>query len=127
MAKEETDIIHKWINNNRKWATLFRNHVIGCWVGHVESKTPTNITLSKYRHMDVGLMKGSGDFIGWRTITVTPDMVGKRVAVFTSVEAKTETGRVSDEQREWLHRVRQAGGIAMVVRSPDQVACDWEG
>ncbi len=28
----------------------------------------------------------SGDLIGWETITITPDMVGQRVARFLSVE-----------------------------------------
>lgn len=30
----------------------------------------------------------SSDLIGFRTITVTPDMVGKKIAVFTAVEVK---------------------------------------
>ena len=44
-------------------------------------------------------------------------MVGQRVAVFTSVEVKTATGRVSTEQRQWLEAVQAAGGIAGVARS----------
>ena len=64
-----------------------------------------------------GLAKGSSDLIGYRTVTVTPEMVGQRIAVFTSLEVKTATGRVSAEQRQWLEVVAAAGGIAGVVRS----------
>ena len=64
-----------------------------------------------------GLQPGSSDLIGWRTVTITPDMVGQRIAVFTSIEVKTPTGRVKPEQQQWLDAVQAAGGIAGVARS----------
>lgn len=64
-----------------------------------------------------GLQPGSGDLIGWRTITVTPEMVGQQVAVFTSIEVKSKTGRLRPEQRQWMEAVQAAGGIAGVARS----------
>jgi hypothetical protein len=69
------------------------------------------------RPVQFGLCKGSADLIGWRTVTVTPEMVGQRVAVFTSIEVKTATGRLRPEQRQWLDCVQAAGGIAGVARS----------
>ena len=72
------------------------------------------------RLVTFGLARGSADLIGWRTITVTADMVGQRLAVFTSIEVKTPTGRVRPDQTAWLGAVQAAGGIAGVVRSvPD--------
>jgi hypothetical protein len=71
------------------------------------------------RLVTFGLAKGSADLIGWRTITVTPAMVGTRLAVFTSIEVKTATGRVRPEQQAWLEAVQQAGGVAGVARSID--------
>jgi len=71
------------------------------------------------RPVSFGLTKGSADLIGWRTVTVTPEMVGQRVAVFTSVEVKTATGRLRPEQEHWLGAVQAAGGIAGVARSID--------
>lgn len=67
--------------------------------------------------MTFGLAKGSADLIGWRTITITPDMVGRQLAVFTSIEVKTERGRVRPEQHAWLTAVTGAGGIAGIARS----------
>jgi len=64
-----------------------------------------------------GLQPGSSDLIGWRSITITPEMVGQRVAVFTSIEVKSTTGRVRQEQQQWLDAVQAAGGIAGVARS----------
>lgn len=60
---------------------------------------------------------GGGDLLGWRTVEVTPEMVGQRVAVFTSIEVKTRTGKLRPEQEQWMKVVRAAGGIAGVARS----------
>jgi len=69
------------------------------------------------RPVQFGLAKGSGDLIGWRTVTVTPEMVGQKVAQFVSLEVKTPTGRVRPEQERWRQVVAEAGGVAAVVRS----------
>ena len=69
------------------------------------------------RPVQFGLCKGSADLIGWRRVTVTPEMVGNTVAVFLSIEVKTATGRLRPEQQQWLEAVHAAGGIAGVARS----------
>jgi len=71
------------------------------------------------RPVQFGLARGSADLIGYRTVTITPDMVGQQVAVFTSLEVKTPTGRIRPEQTNWLHTIKRAGGIAAIVRSID--------
>jgi hypothetical protein len=62
------------------------------------------------------------DLIGWTTRTITPDMVGQQVAVFTSIEVKSASGRLRPEQRQWLEAVQAAGGIAGVARSVEDAA-----
>ena len=69
------------------------------------------------RPVEFGLARGSADLIGFRTITITPEMVGQRVAVFTSIEVKTPTGRLSEAQSNWMGLISGAGGIAGVARS----------
>jgi hypothetical protein len=69
------------------------------------------------RLVTFGLARGSADLIGWRTVTITPDMVGQQLAVFTSIEVKTPTGRMAPLQANWLDAVQNAGGIAGVARS----------
>jgi hypothetical protein len=65
----------------------------------------------------MGLFPGSGDLIGWRTVTVTTDMVGKPVAQFLSIEVKTPTGRIRPDQTNWLEQVNLHGGHAIIARS----------
>ena len=69
------------------------------------------------RPVTFGLCKGSADLIGWKRVTITPEMVGTTVAVFVSIEVKTATGRLRPEQQQWLDAVQAAGGIAGVARS----------
>lgn len=69
------------------------------------------------RPVQFGLCKGSADLIGWKRVTITPEMVGTTVAVFLSIEVKTATGRLRSEQQQWLDAVQAAGGIAGVARS----------
>lgn len=69
------------------------------------------------RPVQFGLARGSADLIGWGTVTITPEMVGQRVAVFTSIEVKTPTGRIAPAQRHWLRAVHEAGGCAGIARS----------
>jgi hypothetical protein len=68
-----------------------------------------------------GLMTGSADLIGWKTVIVTPDMVGTRIAQFVSVEVKAPKGVVRPEQQVWADNVRKGGGIAVVARSVKDV------
>ena len=68
-----------------------------------------------------GLLPGSGDLIGWRSVVITPDMVGTTIAQFVSVEVKTPKGVVKPDQRLWAENVRKAGGIAVIARSVDDV------
>lgn len=60
---------------------------------------------------------GGSDLIGWTSIQITPDMVGKTVAVFTAVEVKTPKGKVTDAQQNFIDQVNKAGGRAGVVHS----------
>jgi NAD dependent epimerase/dehydratase family enzyme len=68
-----------------------------------------------------GLCPGSGDLIGWRTIEVTPDMVGQRIAVFISAEAKAPYGPTNPEQAQFIKVVRDMGGRAGIFRTPSEL------
>jgi hypothetical protein len=64
-----------------------------------------------------GLCKGSSDLIGLRTLEITTDLVGQRLAQFVALEIKTTRGLVSPEQRAFLALVEQLGGVAAICRS----------
>lgn len=79
-------------------------------------------TMDGGRIVQAGLdVKGSSDLIGYRSIEITPDMVGRRIAQFVAVEVKTPTGRIHKEQRYFIEAVEHAGGYALVARSPDDI------
>lgn len=71
------------------------------------------------RWVEFGLCVGSSDLIGWTTREITPDMVGQKVAVFTAIEVKTASGDTRPAQVNFIDRVREAGGIAGIARSPE--------
>lgn len=86
-------------------ARLFRNNV-----GALEDKTGRWVTY--------GLCEGSADLVGWRTVKVTPEMVGAHVAVFLAIEVKRPGGRGPTEAQDaFLTAVARAGGRAGVARS----------
>lgn len=62
-----------------------------------------------------GLCKGSSDLIGWTTIEITEEHVGRRLAVFTAIEVKDQ-GLPTKEQMRFLDRVKDSGGLAGVAR-----------
>ena len=64
-----------------------------------------------------GLCPGSADLIGYRSVTITPEMVGQTVAVFAAVEVKSERGRPTPEQTSFLEHITAAGGLAGIARS----------
>lgn len=110
-------------------ARIFRNNVGSGWLGPGFTMRPGQVyqaeggerLITRPQLVDFGLMKGSGDGIGWHSIEITPEMVGQRVAVFVSLEAKAEHGRASKDQINWLQQVHAAGGIAVIVSDPDQL------
>lgn len=72
------------------------------------------------RMVTFGLCPGSADLVGFRTVTITPEMVGQQVAVFAAVEVKTTTGRATPQQTAWLEHVSAAGGLAGIARSVEE-------
>lgn len=98
---------------------LFRQNVGMAWIGDWTRLRDGSVLIRNPRPLHAGLVKGSGDLIGWTSIEITPEMVGRRVAVFTSLEGKEGSGRANEAQRNWLQAVNDAGGIAGIVRSEE--------
>jgi hypothetical protein len=69
--------------------------------------------------VEYGLCPGSSDLIGWTPVTITPEMVGRTIAVFTAIEVKQPGKYPSANQRIFLANVTRAGGISGIARSPE--------
>tara|TARA_B100000242_G_scaffold7859_1_gene5194 strand:- start:12248 stop:12520 length:273 start_codon:yes stop_codon:yes gene_type:complete len=73
------------------------------------------------RYVQFGLAKGSSDLIGFKKIKITEDMIGQEIAQFVSIEIKTEKGKLTTQQNNWLTFINKAGGITGVARSINDV------
>jgi len=63
-----------------------------------------------------GLKVGSSDLIGWKSVAVTQEMIGKNVAIFVAIEikkpgAKSNKDHIEDQQA-FVDDVIESGGIA---------------
>lgn len=109
-------------------ATIFRNNVGTGYVGDVYrpnsiqtvTVSPADVVIRNARILHAGLCEGSSDLIGWRSLTITPEMVGQTVAVFAALEVKSKTGRATAGQKNFCQRVIEAGGFAGIVKSPEE-------
>lgn len=68
------------------------------------------------RWIHYGLHDGSSDIIGFTTVTVTPEMVGERLAVFVGIEVKTGKGKETVPQKAWGSMLRLFGARTCVAR-----------
>jgi len=111
---------------------LWRNNVGTGWAGPAIRVTagnlravaaglrPGDVVIRGGRPLHAGLCVGSSDLIGYRSVIVTPQDVGNRVAVFAAVEVKSSTGRASAQQETFLNHIRIAGGRAGIARSVEE-------
>lgn len=98
--------------------TLFRINV-GTGItgnGQVRHKNG-DVTVKNARPFSTGVPKGYSDLSGYKSVVITPDMVGQTIGVAVFAEVKTETGRIRDEQVNFISRAKSKGCIAGVVRS----------
>jgi len=107
--------------SNLRNVTVFRNNSGMAWMGEIVRRDEAKglIVLRNPRPVSFGLVNGASDCIGWTTVEVIPDMVGRRLAVFTAVEVKTPEGRTTPAQARFIANLSAAGGIATIARSVD--------
>lgn len=115
-----------------KTTTLFRLNTGMAWMSGmgpsgVRKLQDGSVHILQARPISVGFAKPDGkpvngacDLPGWTSLEITPEMVGCKVAVFTSIECKrTKGGHASDDQLKWMAAVQRAGGIAGVANSAE--------
>ena len=114
---------------SRGLARLWRNNVGTGWAGQATRVTagnlravlssirPGDVVVRQARPLHAGLCVGSSDLIGYRSVEVSPAMVGQRLAQFVAVEVKTPTGRPTTQQTQFLNLITGAGGLATLARS----------
>lgn len=63
---------------------------------------------------------GGSDLIGWVSKIITPEMVGQKIAVFLAIEVKTDAGKLTAAQGNFIEKINAHGGIAGVARSVEE-------
>lgn len=105
---------------------LFRQQSGEFWAGQAVTLKDGSVLIRNPYRVHVGF-DGLSDLGGWRSVEITPEMVGQRVAVYVALEVKTATGRVRPQQQQFVDIVRAAGGLAGVVRSAEDAGAVLEG
>ena len=123
MKKSEAEVSDDVILEASKYnLKLFRNNS-GSFVN--PRGVPVRFGLGNVSKRFNKLMKTS-DYIGWTPVTITPEMVGKTVAVFTALEIKEADWKYSGDEREvaqkkFIDLVNNSGGIASFIKNVAQV------
>lgn len=113
-------------------SSLYRVNSGKAWVvgaggtGGIRKFANGDVVIPQGRPIALGLadvkgnsITGQSDLVGYTTVTITPDMVGHRVAIFTAIEAKESAGgHTRTEQSHFQTMITKAGGIAAVVDDP---------
>ena len=109
---------------NRGLVRVFRNARGSAWLGKPTRLKDGSALIRNPKRVTFGVgPNGAGDLLGFRQVTITPDMVGRTVAVFLSAEAKSDTGRgrIAAEQERWRDFINRMGGIAVVFESAEEL------
>jgi hypothetical protein len=101
-------------------AILFRNNRGKGWFGSGKKLDDGSVIIRSPRWIEFGLVNGASDTVGWTPKIITPDMVGKTVAVFTGIEGKFGNDTQSDDQKTFVANVLRDGGIAGFAHSEDE-------
>jgi hypothetical protein len=122
---EETNIVRRILLKcgSILGTRLFRNNSGSAWIGKsvmIKKREQIwvnagDVVVQNARFFQAGLCTGSSDIIGFKSVTITTEMVGNPVAVFVACEAKTTSGRVSKEQLAFIKMINKNGGIAFIA------------
>ena len=134
MAAESTVQRNVWLALARRAlarVTLFRANSGKAWLsggGKVEVDARGTAHVPFARPVALGLALTSGDTVpglsdlaGWTDVVITPEMLGRRIPVFTAIETKESGGgRRRENQINFVQQVQKAGGIAGFAASEQQ-------
>lgn len=131
MASEGTVQRRIWLGLGAV-SRLFRVNTGRAWLSNmgpagVQKLSDGAVLIKSARSISIGFsdvsgnpVEGTSDLNGWTTVEVTPEMVGKRVAIYTAIETKASTGgRKRAGQVNFYDQVDGAGGIAGFAKSEE--------
>ena len=99
---------------------IMRANVGSGWIGEYTQNADDSITIYKPRWFQTGLPKGFPDQFGYKSTTIVPEMVGKKIAQFAFIEVKTPNGKASKGQKKMHTQLIDAGAIGGIARSAEE-------
>ena len=121
-ATSEADLMAQiLLAHSRGEARLFRINSGLSWQGQVIEHTVSRLVLKNPRAVRLACA-GFADLAGYRSELITPEYLGRTVAIFSAIEAKFGRNKPTAEQAVFLKLVAEAGGRAGVARSVDDAA-----
>ena len=114
MGFKEKNLINEYLSNLPENMRMFRTNSGMGWAGKAVKKG--DITLIKNARVFWGMPEGWPDLTGWTEIEITPEMIGQKIAVFTAVEAKTGSLKLSEKQNRFKEIIEKMGGIFRELR-----------
>lgn len=123
MSNEQPLLKKFLLEFSRLGSRFFRVNSGQGWTGTVVRGQGRTVTLGKNdvllknaRPFRTGLPKGTPDILGFTSVIIRQDMVGKTVAVFTGVEVKSSKRiKITKEQSDFIRMINDKGGIATVA------------
>ena len=108
------------IEATRKGWRLAVNTIYRGWTGDLVRQWPTRqglmVELRRAAFRVFGLGTGTLDLVGWRPLVITAEMVGRIIAQYVEVDAKTQgAARLRPEQKNRVRVIREAGGFAGIA------------
>lgn len=106
---------------NNSDTRLWRIDNGSAWHGRV-TKSPDGRSgvIFNPRRFKYGPGVGFPDLFGFTMVEITEEMVGCELPVFTAIEVKTDKGRASNEQKNFIQMVKDHNGIAGIARNIDE-------
>lgn len=108
---------------------IFRNNVGSGYIGaskkfsHPQTVNVKSgdVLIQNARFFDAGLCVGSSDLIGLKAVKITPEMIGTEIACFVAIEVKLPSGRVQQNQINFLEMVKKLGGKGIICRDEKNI------
>jgi len=128
-SKREGEILKEFaISFSKLGGRLFRCNSGMAWAGNaaVIKQTrncrvhPGDVIIKQARPFH-GMVKGTSDMLGFTKMYITPEMVGREIAVFTAIEVKTPGVYATKEQKSFIKMVTELGGISLIAKKFDDV------
>ncbi len=127
MGQPETNLRNTHTNGLTRWQRLWRCNSGAAWGGEFlkpsESfrifgvRVPLLRNLRKIELWPVG----APDLCGFDSVVITPEMVGRRVAVFVGAEIKAGDDKMKPEQKNWRDLIVRMGGVHREVRESEVI------